>query len=38
MKKIIVSNLVSLDGYFKGPNASIDWFKVDDEFLQYARA
>ena len=36
MRKIIVSNLVSLDGYFEGPNAELDWFTVDEEFNGYA--
>lgn len=37
MRKIIVSNLMSLDGFFEGPNHEIDWFLVDEEFLAYAR-
>jgi len=37
MRKIIVSNLVSLDGFFEGPNRELDWFAVDEEFLEYAR-
>lgn len=36
MRKIIVFNLVSLDGYFAGPNGEIDWHNVDDEFNQFA--
>jgi dihydrofolate reductase len=36
MRKIIVSNLVSLDGYFDGPNGELDWFTVEDEFFAYA--
>lgn len=36
MRKIIVSNLVSLDGYFEGPNKELDWFVVDEEFNKYA--
>jgi dihydrofolate reductase len=38
MKKVIVSNLVSLDGYFAGPNGEIDWFVslADKEFEAYA--
>jgi len=35
MRKVIVSNLVSLDGFFEGPNG--DWFVVDEEFFEYAR-
>ena len=37
MRKIIVSNLISVDGYFEGPNQDIGWFKVDEEFFEYAR-
>jgi dihydrofolate reductase len=36
MRKIILSNLISLDGYFEGPNGSLDWFKVEKEFFAYA--
>ena len=31
MRKIIVSNYVSLDGFFAGPNEEIDWFVWDEE-------
>jgi dihydrofolate reductase len=31
MRKLIVSELVSLDGFFAGPNGEIDWHRVDDE-------
>jgi dihydrofolate reductase len=37
MRKLIVSNLMSLDGFFEGPKNEIDWFVVNDEFLGYAR-
>jgi dihydrofolate reductase len=37
MRKLIVSNLVSLDGYFEGPNRELDWFVVEEEFLEYAK-
>ena len=37
MRKVIVSNLVSLDGFFEGPNKELDWFVVDEEFFEYAR-
>ena len=36
MRKVILSNLVTLDGFFAGPNGEIDWFIVDEEFNQYA--
>ena len=35
MRKIIVFNYVTLDGFFAGPRGEIDWFKSikkDDEF------
>ena|SRR5271154_6033204 len=37
MRKVIVSNLMSLDGFFEGPNHELDWFLVDEEFFEYAR-
>lgn len=37
MRKIIVSNLVTIDGYFEGPNQELDWFVVNEEFFEYAR-
>ena len=37
MRKVIVSNLMSLDGLFEGPNHELDWFVVDEEFFAYAR-
>ncbi|HEY3420496.1 MAG TPA: dihydrofolate reductase family protein [Methanomassiliicoccales archaeon] len=35
MRKIIVSNMVSLDGYMAGPNGEIDWFVWDRELEKY---
>jgi dihydrofolate reductase len=37
MRKVIVSNLVSLDGFYEGPNHELDWHVVDDEFFFYAK-
>jgi dihydrofolate reductase len=37
MRKIIVSNLVTLDGFFEGPNRELDWFVTGEEFFQYVR-
>ncbi len=37
MRKIIVSNLVSIDGYFEGVNQDLSWFVIDEEFFAYAR-
>ena len=36
MRKVILSNLVTLDGFFAGPNGELDWHIVDEEFNQYA--
>jgi dihydrofolate reductase len=36
MRRILVSNLISLDGFYEGPNDEIDFFVVDQEFLAYA--
>jgi dihydrofolate reductase len=37
MRKIILFNLITLDGYFEGPNKwDIDWHRVDDEFNQFS--
>ena len=36
MRKIIFQNMITLDGYFEGPNREIDWHNVDDEFNQFA--
>jgi dihydrofolate reductase len=36
MRRLIVSNLMSLDGFFEGPKNEIDWFVVEKEFLAYS--
>jgi dihydrofolate reductase len=38
MRKVVLSNLVSLDGFMAGPNGEIDWFTgfADKEFEAYA--
>lgn len=36
MRKIVVFNLVSLDGYFAGEDGDISWHNVDDEFNKFA--
>src|SRR5574337_250283 len=36
MRKIIVSEMMTVDGFFAGPNGEIDWHVVDDEFNAYA--
>ena len=37
MRKIILSNLMTLDGFFEGPDKELDWFMVDEEFFEYVR-
>lgn len=36
MRKVIVSNMVTLDGMFAGPNGDLDWHVVNDEFFKFA--
>ncbi len=38
MRKVVVSNVMSLDGFIAGPNGELDWHTaiVDDEFQRYA--
>lgn len=36
MRKVIIFNMVTLDGYFEGPNKEIDWHVVDEEFNEFA--
>jgi dihydrofolate reductase len=38
MRRLVMFNLVTLDGSFAGPSGEIDWHNVDDEFHQFARA
>lgn len=37
MRRILVSNYVTLDGLYAGPNGEIDWFIWDDEMAQQAK-
>ena len=37
MKKIVVFNRVSLDGYYAGIDGNIDWFLRDAEVDKYVR-
>jgi len=36
MRKVIFFNLISLDGYFEGPDRDITWHTVDEEFNEFA--
>ena len=36
MSKVILFNLITLDGFFEGPGNDISWHQVDDEFNQFA--
>lgn len=36
MRKIIVSEMISVDGYFARENGDIDWHMVNEEFNEYA--
>lgn len=36
MRKAIVSNMMSLDGYLEGAKRELDWHVVDEEFFAYA--
>lgn len=36
MRKIILSNMVTLDGYMEGPNQSLDWHHLDQDFFDAA--
>ncbi len=37
MRRVIASNLMSLDGYFERPNKEFNWFVPDEDFLEYAK-
>lgn len=36
MSKIVIFNMLSLDGYYAGLDGNIDWHSVDDEFNEFA--
>ena len=36
MRKVILFNFMSLDGYFSGPNGELDWYSVSEEHNEYA--
>ena len=35
MRKLFVSNLISVDGYLAGPNGDLSWFAVGPDFFGY---
>jgi dihydrofolate reductase len=35
MRKVIMWNMVTVDGFFEGPTRNIDWFVFDDELEKY---
>jgi dihydrofolate reductase len=37
MRKLIVWNLMSLDGFFETPDKKLDWCVIDEEFFAMAR-
>jgi len=37
MRYLIVSNLMSLDGFFESSSKKLDWFVPDEEFLEYSK-
>lgn len=38
MRRVIVSNVASLDGFFETPDKKLDWVVTDGEFFDYAEA
>src|SRR4030043_2399251 len=36
MRKVIMFNLITLDGYFEGPENDIGWHQVDDEVNEFS--
>lgn len=36
MRKLFAFNLISLDGFFEGPDRDINWHNVDEEFNAFA--
>jgi len=38
MRKVILFNMITLDGFFEGLNREIDWHVVDEEFNKFANA
>jgi dihydrofolate reductase len=36
MRRLILFNMMTLDGFFEGPDRNIDWHVADEEFNQFA--
>lgn len=36
MRKVILFNMLTLDGFFAGPDGEIDWHNVDEEFNDFS--
>ncbi len=36
MRKVFLFNLITLNGFFEGPNQDISWHHVDEEFNEFA--
>jgi dihydrofolate reductase len=36
MRKVFLFMMITLDGFFEGPNHEIDWHNVDEEFNEFA--
>lgn len=36
MRKLFTFNMMTLDGFFEGPNQEIDWHNTDQEFNEFA--
>ncbi len=36
MRKVVLFNMMSLDGFFAGPEGELDWHNVDEEFNRFA--
>ncbi|GAC1350244.1 MAG: hypothetical protein NVSMB27_30910 [Ktedonobacteraceae bacterium] len=34
MRRVFLFMMVTLDGFFEGPNQEIDWHNVDEEFKE----
>ena len=38
MRRVLFFMMVTVDGYYAGPNGEIDWHNTDDEFNEFAIA